>query len=297
MRPILLAIMAAAALAGSAAAAPVGPQIITGDVDLFYRLYDAAGGHPTAEMLQRDYIDAGSAGVREFVPSRILSGERLAQKIAEKPEVYAKARACAGVLPKVKARLVPAFRKLAALYPEARFPPVTVLIGRNNSGGTTGPTGVLIGLEVVCATVRPGETLENRFFHLIAHEYGHVEQGPEPEQPTLLDQSLREGVAELVAELTTGAVGNTHLIAWNKGHEREVGEAFLKQAHGTDAKAWLYNGVGTPEQPGDQGYWVGWRIARAYYHRAKDKRAALRTLLEQKDSEAILRDSGWKPGD
>ncbi len=293
MRRAMLAMAAALGLIG---AAPAGPEILTQDVDRLYRVYDAAGGRPSAEALQRDYIDAGTPGVREFVPNRIISGERLALRIAEKPEIYQRARACAAVLPKVKARLRPAFRKLAALYPEARFPPVTVLIGRNNSGGTAGPSGVLIGLEVVCATVRPGETLEDRFVHLIAHEYGHVEQGPEPAETTVLSQSLREGVAELMAELTTGRIASSHLIGWNRGREREIGEAFLRDAQSKELKTWLYNGLGAPEQPGDQGYWVGWRIARAYYLRARDKRAAIRTLLEQKDSEAILRESGWKPG-
>lgn len=293
MKRAWLAAAAALILIG---AAPKGPEILTGDVDLFYRVYDAAGGKPTAEALQRDYIEAGTPGVREFTPNRIISGERLALRIAEKPEVYAKARACAGVLPRVKARLRPAFRKLARLYPEARFPPVTILIGRNNSGGTAGPSGVLIGLEVVCATVPPGESLEDRFVHLIAHEYGHVEQRPEASDPTVLRQALTEGTAELVAELTTGQISNAHLIAWNRGKERQVGEAFLRDAASKDLKPWLYNGVGTPEQPGDQGYWVGWRIARAYYRRAKDKRAAIKTLLELEHPEVVLRESGWKPG-
>lgn len=58
--------------------------------------------------------------------------------------------------------------------------------------------------------------------------------------------------------------------------------------------SWLYGGEGTP---GDLGYWVGYRIASAYHGRARDKRAALRTLLEQKDSARILAERGWKPGD
>jgi hypothetical protein len=53
----------------------------------------------------------------------------------------------------------------------------------------------------------------------------------------------------------------------------------------------------TPEKPGDLGYWVGYRIAKAYYLKATDKRLALKTLLELKDPKAILADSGWTPGD
>ena len=52
----------------------------------------------------------------------------------------------------------------------------------------------------------------------------------------------------------------------------------------------------TPEKPGDLGYWVGYRIAKAYYQRASDKRAALREILEMTDPKALLAKSGWHPG-
>jgi len=52
---------------------PPVPEISTSDVDLFYRVYDPAKGSPTAEALQRDYLDAGSDGLRHFIPHRIIS--------------------------------------------------------------------------------------------------------------------------------------------------------------------------------------------------------------------------------
>jgi len=296
VRLAVLGTLIALAASPAAAAGRGEAEVRTSDVDLFYRVYETAKGHPTAEALQRDYLDAGSPGVREFIPERILSAERLAQRIAEKPEVYERARTCAVALPEARRRLKPAFRKLAKLYPKAQFPPVTVLIGRNTSGGTTGPSGVLIGMEVVCATVQPDETAADRFTHLIAHEYGHVQQRLDQfPKPTVLQASLIEGTAELMAELTTGRIANHHLIAWTRGRETKVGQAFLRDADKTDLSAWLYNGIGTPRAPGDLGYWQGWRIARAYYDRAKDKRQALADLIAMKDAKAILAASGWKP--
>lgn len=276
-------------------------EIRTEDVNRFYRLYDAAQGAPTAETLQRDYIDAGSDGVRQFVPYRILSGEALAKEIAAHRDIYDQARNCMKVLPAVKTKLRGAFHRLAALDPDARFPPVTILIGRNNSGGTTGASGVLIGLEVACRSTWLQPDLTERLYHLIAHEYGHVEQPPALDDDslssTVLQQSLVEGVAELVAKLISGEVSNVHLQAWTKGREAEIDRAFLADADSTDLSPWLYNGQGTPDHPGDLGYWVGYRIAHAYYRKAADKRAALKTLLELKDPKTILAESGWKPGD
>jgi hypothetical protein len=41
------------------------------------------------------------------------------------------------------------------------------------------------------------------------------------------------------------------------------------------------------------GYFVGFRIAEAYYAQAKDKKAAIGDLLELRDPDAILKTSGY----
>jgi hypothetical protein len=282
------------------AGAPPSVEVRTSDVTSFYRLYDAADGRPSAATLQRDYIDKGTDGVRQFVPHRIVSGDALAREVSDEAAAYRQARSCMAVLPAVKRKLRGAFRRLAALDPQATFPPVTILIGRNNSGGTTGKSGVLIGLEVVCRSSWLQPDLAARLYHIIAHEYGHVEQSPaldeDSDNTTVLKQSLIEGVAELVAELISGQVSNVHLQAWTAGRAGEIDRKFLADADRTDISDWLYDGVGTPEKPGDLGYWVGYRIARAYYDKAADKRAALRTLLDLENPKAILVKSGWRPG-
>src|SRR5438132_4002444 len=38
-------------------ASGASPLIRTDDVTNFYRIYDAAGGHPSADQLQREYLD------------------------------------------------------------------------------------------------------------------------------------------------------------------------------------------------------------------------------------------------
>jgi hypothetical protein len=288
-------------LAGQACAAAPLAEVRTSDVDLFYRIYDAAHGAPTGQALQTGYIDAGSDGVRQFVPHRIKSGDDLAAAIAKHRDVYDHARDCLRVLPAVKVKLAGAFQKLAEIDPEATFPPVTILIGRNNSGGTTGKPGVLIGLEIACRASWMQPDLTERLYHLIAHEYGHVEQfahgGEDATPDTVLKESLVEGGAELIDDLVSGQVSNVHLQRWTKGREREIDEQFLAEQDSKDLSHWLYNGPGTPEKPGDLGYWVGYRIAKAYYLKASDKRLALKTLLELKDPKAILADSGWVSGD
>jgi len=71
-----------------------GSLILTEDVARFYRIYDAASGHPTAHQLDHSYSDLGSDGLRQFAKLRNISGAKLADAIDKHPETYADARRC-----------------------------------------------------------------------------------------------------------------------------------------------------------------------------------------------------------
>jgi hypothetical protein len=287
-----------AASATSTGAAPAtAPIIQIEDVANFYRIYDAAGGHPTADQLQHDYIDSGSDGLRIFAKLRNISGARIAEALAKHPEIYSGAERCMSVLPRVRQRLEVAFRKLHDFYPAARLPPVTVAVGRGRPVGVGMPaSGVQIGLEALCATNYLNPNIEDRFVYVIAHEYAHVQQAPElvdDEHPTVLEASVIEGAAEFIGELTSGGVAY-QFDASTRGHENEIESGFVSDEDKTDLSKWLYNG--TPEKPGDLGYWVGYRIVKSYYQHAADKHEAVREILEVTDPKAFLAKSGWYPG-
>ena len=298
------AICAALALAApvARAAVPKGPQILTSDVERFYRVYEAHGGHPDAATLERDYLAPGSAGLHEFMQLRRVSGDSIEKAIAARPEAYENARACLAVLPNVKRRLTADFARLARAYPEAKFPPVTLVVGRTRPVGITNPSGVTIGLEALCAAGFMNPNPEDRFVRVVMHEYGHIQQqGPlstvDVGQPnaTVLTMSLMEGAAELFAELFAGDVSNTAQRAVVKGRQGEIERAFVRDEDKTDLSDWMYNSKGTAAEPGDLGYWVGYRITKAYYDRAPDKHQALTDILHMTDAKAFLAQSGWKP--
>lgn len=290
--------LAAAMATGGVAAGEAGPVIETGDVERFYAIYDAANGQPTAEVLQHDYLDRGSDGLQTLARLRRVTGESIAAAIAKRPEIYSEARGCVEVLPRVRGRLAAAMDKLGDLYPEARFPPITVAVGRGKPVAVGArETGVQIGLEALCATDFINPDMEDRFVRVAAHEFAHVQQAitfPEGDRPTVLKVSLAEGVAEFVTELTTGAVAYGYMGELIAGREEEIETAFLADAHSTDLTDWVYNS--TPDEPADLGYWVGYRIAKAYYRQADDKHQALREIFAMTDPEAFMARSGWRPG-
>ena len=292
-------------LAGSAASLPPnaadGPVIHIEDVAAFYKLYDATNGHPTADQLQHDYLDPGSDGLHNLAKVRNVTGVRIADAMAKSPEIYSGAKQCLVVLPRVRERVKIALRELSRLYPEARFPPVTIAVGRGKPVGVGSPvTGLQIGLEALCAVKWMDPNIEDRFVGIIAHEYIHVQQAAalnDDEHPTLLERSLIEGAAEFGAELLTGQPGEVaspQMRAATQGHEKEIESAFLTDEDSADFSKWLDNS--SYDKQGDLGYWVGYRIVKSYYQHATDKRGALREIIEMTDPKEFLAKSGWSPG-
>lgn len=304
MRLALMAVMVCAVLGattsqGWAADAKAGdPVVDIDDVERFYRLYDSVQGHPSAEQLQRDYLDAGSEGLHHFAKARRITGEAIAANLAKNPQAYIDAKRCMEVLPDTRNRLRASLRKLVELYPEARLPTVTIAVGRGKPVGTaSADTGVQIGLEALCATDWLNPDLEDRFVHVIAHEYVHVQQVPafvETEQATVLESALTEGAAEFVGELISGEVAYLHLKQNTKGQELAIETKFQADMDKRDLSEWIYNSK--PGNPGDLGYWVGYRIVKSYYQNASDKRQALRDIIGLQDARAFLARSGWRPG-
>jgi len=265
--------------------------------ETFDTVYDAADGHPGAEVLQREYLDKGSEGLHQLAKVRNVTGARIADTLAKRPELYSEARRCMAVLPRVRERVDTALHALVARYPQARVPAVTIAVGRGKPVGVGSPvTGLQIGLEALCATNWLNPDVEERFVHVIVHEYVHVQQNEklsEAEHPTVLERSLMEGAAEFVTEQVSGQVAYSHFAALTRGHEKEIETAFAADLDKTDLSQWLDNS--TYEKPGDLGYWVGYRIVRRYYEHAPDKPRALREILELSDARAFLTASGWSP--
>lgn len=293
---ITFGLVAWAAIVATAQAA--APEFHTEDVDRFYKIYETAGGHPTAEQLQRDYIDAGSEGLHQLTKLRNVTGARIADTLAKRPELYSGAKRCMAVLPRVRPRVDAALRELVRLYPQARTPPVTIAVGRGKPVGVGSPiTGLQIGLEALCGAEWMNPDVEERFVHVIAHEYAHVQQIAalvDDEHPTVLERALIEGAAEFMAELTSGKTGYAHFAALTQGREKEIETAFAADVDQTDLSRWVDNS--TMEKGNDVGYWVGYRIVKSYYRRAADKQQAVREILELADPKAFFAKSGWRPG-
>jgi hypothetical protein len=296
----------AAAVSPTQSAADRNSLIHTEDVYLFYKIYDAAGGHPTVDQLQHDYIDKGSDAVRELEKIRNTTAQRIADAIAKRPEIYENARRCMALLPNVRARFIEDLGKFRTFYPQMKDRPVSIVVGRGRPVGVTSSTDgfIVIGLEALCGPDMNPDP-ETFFVRVLVHEYAHLQQPPATDDdphPTVLEAAIVEGGAEFAAELFSGDIANARLQSWTKGREKEIETQFVPDEDSKDLSKWFYNrtdpetGLAKPGWQSDLGYWVGYRIVKSYYEHASDKRAAFREILETTDPHAILAKSGWHPG-
>jgi len=268
------------------------------DVERFYRLYDATDGKPSQLQLQKQYIDPGTEGLKVLMAKRDLTAASLYLSLSQAPNLYNEAKQCVSVLPTVKHRLIEAMNKLIEIYPQAKTPAITIAISDGRSAAIGYPdSGVQVALELMCAIKFINPNIEDRFVNVIAHEFAHVQQNPNfinKTQQTVLDVSLEEGVAELMAELTSGQMAYQYFAPMVAGKEAQIEQRFWQQRHDTDLSQWVYNS--TLEKPGDLGYWVGYRIAKHFYNKSNHKKRAIAELLAIEDAEEFLQKSGWQPG-
>ncbi|HEX7090558.1 MAG TPA: DUF2268 domain-containing putative Zn-dependent protease [Longimicrobiales bacterium] len=265
---------------------PDSAALITSDIELFWEVYDSAPPEQLEVWLRREYLNRGTQGLRDFIPYRILGAVDLAARIRRDRSRYEAVRPSTERVSEVESQIRATFHALKARYPEAVFPDVYFVIGRFNSGGTVSPAGLLIGAEMYRDPAR--------LPMIVAHELVHYQQPPGGRSLTLLERAFREGSADFVGELLSGQRMNAAAQEYGRAHEAELWAEFRSVMHGTDATGWLY-GNPPPGRPADLGYFIGYRIAEAYYAQAADKAAALRDILRVRDVERILAASGYSP--
>jgi hypothetical protein len=267
---------------------PDSARLITSDITLFWDVLSRASAHPDSleTLLMREYLGRGTPGLRDFIPGRILSAADLAFQIRRSSGRYEAARAPSLRVAEAEPGIRAAFRALKNLYADAVFPDVYFVIGRFNSGGTASSNGLLIGAEMYDDPAGLPA--------IVAHELIHFQQVPSSGPRTLLMQSFREGAPNFVGEMIAGVHINTDAHRYGLAHERELWAEFKERMSGTSYAGWMY-GDPPGERPADLGYFVGYRIAQAYYARAADKRAALRAIIRAMDVDTILAKSGYDP--
>ncbi len=291
---------------------PATVKFVTSDIENFWRAYDLAAKETDkakrVAIFQAEYLDNGSPGLKDFLRLRIKSAEKIVNAIDAMPKYYASIRPQTLQVQRMEKRMRAAFAKFKSIYPAAVFPDVYFLIGVTNSGGTTGPSGLLIGTEMYGKTPKsPLDELSDWLRvvlsnidyvpAIVAHESCHYNQNynTAPEQRNLLGKALQEGSCDMIGELISGRTINEHLKIYGRTHDEEIWRDFEANMYKPDISNWFYNAATAKDRPADLGYYVGYLITRSYYQNMKDKRQAIHDILNIQDARAFYEASGVRP--
>ncbi|WP_324671605.1 Ig-like domain-containing protein [Hymenobacter sp. GOD-10R] len=275
-------------------------KVFFSDVDNFWVAYDSIRSTTDSlrqmQYIQKLYIDKGTPGLKAFMEVRAFTPQEWVSSIRRYPRFWAAIRPNTERAKTAAQEIEPAIKKLKKLYPDLRPASIYFTIGALRSGGTVKDSLVLIGTELALGTAatdvsefsKSKQTFLARHYKsepsknivpLNIHEYVHTQE--KAYGITLLGQALNEGVCDFVTECVTGKVMPLPYMAYGPKHEQELKEKFKVQMFSPYYGNWFYNQESDdPNHVPDLGYYMGYAICKTYYQQAKDKKRAIKELIE-----------------
>ena len=286
---------------------PAQAEIVTSDVDHFWQAFDDAAKVPADQRMaiyDKEYFDLGSQGFKDYVSLRPFTPGKFTEHVEQNRAYYTEIRPYIGQVVGQKPVIAAGFKRLKALYPDIKFPAhMYFIVGPQRALGLSSRNGILFAAEML-ATPPGTPYVYNQATPVIVpfvavHETIHFNQTFDTEtadKTTLLQATINEGTADFIASLVVQEPDIRQMTdRWQYGcaHEAELAARFASEEDTTKLQPWMYDHNPNTGWPPDMGYWLGYRIAQAYYQHATDKTAALRALLQVTDFKALLKASGW----
>ena len=284
---------------------PDKAEIVTSDVEHFWQAFDDAAKVPLAQradVYTKEYFDLGSQGFKDYIAQRRVTPANFTEHVEGSRAYYTEVRPYIRQVVDQKPVITAAFKRLKALYPDIKFPAhVYFVVGPQRGLGMNSPNGIIFATEMM-ATPPGTRYAYNKVSPLfvafgVVHETIHFNQTFEPgDKATVLQGVVTEGTADFIASLAVQQPDIRQMTdRWDYGcaHEAALAERLMSDQDSTTFSPWLFDHTPATGWPPDMGYWIGYRIAQAYYAHAEDKTAALKSLLQVMDFGALLKASGY----
>jgi len=266
---------------------PTHVQLVFDDVDRFYQVLESTKDEDLDKRLTEDYLKKGTPGLKYFWLSKIKASALLSsyakkhrgELLAHKDRIYS--------IKKAEPRIRAAFCAFKYFCPDAKFPPIVLVVGRESAGGTANNDSLILGAEM--SVNDPA-----RIHEIITHELVHFNQ--KVSTNGLRGSTVGEGMADFIGEMCSGGFINDSIHPYGNAHEKELWVQWNEEVNGKNRILdWTGSYSQTKPRPGDLGYYVGYRICQSYYNQATDKRKAIQDMLEMTDAKKFVQDSGYNP--
>ena len=283
---------------------PDQAEVVTSDVEHFWQAFDDAAKVPMeqrAAIYTKEYFDLASQGLKDFTTRRIGTPEVFTQFVEEHRDYYTELRPQIGKVVDQKPVIQAAFKRLKVLYPDIKFPKhVFFVVGRQHAAGISTDDGIILSADMFATPPGTPYSYNTAYPEIIpfvaVHETIHFNQTFQDDNANVLQESVTEGTADFIASLVLPEpMVRQYTDRWDYGcvHETELAARLVQDEDATKVQPWLYDHNPAPGWPPDMGYWMGYRIDQSVYAAAKDKTAALRSMLQVTDFKAFLAASGY----
>ena len=287
---------------------PQSNNVITSDVINFWNAYDHIVTTQDS-VLQYNYLDSlyfkkGTVGLEGVRQVRNYTAQDYIEAINNYPKFWNSIRENILEAPKVSSKLQVGIEKLKTIYPELKPAKIYFTIGAFRTPGTTIDSLVLIGAELAMGNPNTdtSEFPENlshlktyfatnpnkNLVFLNIHEFVHTQQ--KSRVNNLLSSVIYEGVAEFVTVQALNQPSPNPQIEFGKNNAERIREVFEDEMfYVANFGKWLNSNEANEFGMRDLGYYVGYQICENYYNQAKDKQAAIKSMIElDYENESII---------
>ena len=289
-------------------------KIITEDVFNFWQAYDSLHqGADTTATFQKLVIDRASEPFKKFIRKGNISAGNYTLQIRKYPRFYKSIRANSLRLAGSEKEIRLLVKKFRDIYPDMVSAGICIAFGNFHTGGTIYADNktklVYVGLEfhgldssAVVSEFNPlmkDYLSRSNFYRTIIHELVHVQQQTHGRSVTkayygdkLIHAVLREGIADFVAKHIYPGGNDGKYVEYGLQYEVLLKKKLEGEMWKPDKSYWIYNSNPTEGQPSDLGYFMGARIARAFYEKNKNKNV-IKQIIEIKNIKEFIEQSGY----
>lgn len=286
---------------------------ITSDIDLFWSVYDTIDPLFQSSNFQSLYIDKGTVGLKDYAAQKNLATSlENVLNIDAYNEYYKSIRNNTLDLTNAIEKSKVGFNTLEEIYSNTRLFDVYFLIGALTAGGRVSSNGLLIATEMFAksentslnglsewhqSVILSKEYLPSIIIHELIHKQQHF--SPENnEYATLLEQSVREGMADYFALyiFPDEPFMNAHLHSFADTIEMQLWNEFkIEMDLYYKETEWLYTGSTTSNgYPADLGYFIGFKIVESYVNTFENIQSATLAIFSNPNYYDIYNNSGYE---
>jgi hypothetical protein len=273
----------------------------------------------TLQILNESYFDKASAGLHAYFEYEHNTNNRDLEQayykvIKSYPKYFKSQKQLLLEAKNHTSTYTTYFNKIKESYPQAKFQPTYFSMGFfNTPGQMIYPNTVFIGLEASLKTDSTDYSEFSKRFawlkqeqgdykslgYTIVHEHLHTLQDLNPDDDSILTQTINEGAAVFLTAYFCGEASlvgsggiDQAMVDYEKENQTTVWKEFQQDlATSENSSAWFWNE--DSKYPYSMGYYMGYLICKSFYEQSTDKEEALKTLIEVKNPVSIYEQSKY----